>query len=355
MMAEHGNLCVYPVRGNFFHTKTYCLVSYDDWNSDDPQVTGGCLAIGSANLTGNGMTSKSGNIESLVVSDDLQQIEEFINSLSNINCMEFEDLHKYEDNDKHDFRYGFLSQGKFAYKYPTKLNEHLAIKYNLSRKSKNTLNQQQDFDELGIPKPLQERLKMGISTFSVQYFDFNIDPYRSEGYRDLRRKYGIECYLGYWIPKIIVPSLKNKQFELFKIKMFREIRNQMKSITSKIKEDYDTLADKGIIEPDADKGDPSENFRNKVDELEKDGDRLFRIWSQLAFNDLPYDRNDTQNIKEIYDDIIRTVRLRKSKKSTKRAAIELHNLFKQGEKFTMPRFSLEDGKVQLEWRNGMGE
>ena len=94
----------------------------------------------------------------------------------------------------------------------------------------------------------------------------------------------------------------------------------------------------------------------KVDELETDGDRLFRIWSQLAFSDFPYDRNDTQNIDKIYEDIITTIELRKRKNSTQRAVIELHNRFEQGEKFTMPRFSLdEDGKVQLEWRNGMGE
>ena len=355
MMAEHGNFYVYPVRGNFFHTKAYCLIPCDDLNSDVPQVTGGCLAIGSANLTGNGIVSKSGNIESLVISDNFLEIQEFVNSLSSINWMEFEDLHKYKSSDKHDFRYGLLSQGKFVYKYTIELNKHLAIKYNLSPKSEDILNQQQDFDELGIPKPLQERLKIERSTFSVQYFDFDIDPYRSEGYSGLRGKYGIECYLGHWIPEI-VPSLKDKRFELFKTDMFREIRDQMESITSKIKEDYDTLADGGIIETDANKGDPSENFIHKVDELEKDDDRLFRMWSQLAFNDLPYDINNTQNIDEIYDDIITTIELSRRKNSTKWAVIELHNLFEQGEKFTMPRFSLdEDGKVQLNWRNGMGE
>ena len=158
-----------------------------------------------------------------------------------------------------------------------------------------------------------------------------------------------------WIPKIVVPALMDEQFDRFKTEMFRKIKDQMESITSEIKNDYDTLADGGIIETDVDKGDPSENFRRKVDELEKDNDRLFRIWGQLAFNDLPYDRNDTQNIDKIYDDIITTIGLSKSKNSTKWAVIELHNRFEQGEKFTMPRISLEDGKVQLEWRNGMGE
>ena len=185
------------------------------------------------------MVSKSGNIESLVVFDDLRQIEEFIESLSNINWMEFKDLHKY--NDKHDFRYGLLSQGEFAYKYTTNLNEHLAIKYNLSRKSKDT--QQQGFDEIGIPKGFETE----TSTISKQYFDdFDIDPYRPEGYRDLIKNYGIECW-GYWIPKIVVPSLRNERFEFFKTEMFREIRDRMESITSEIKEDYDTLVDGGIL------------------------------------------------------------------------------------------------------------
>lgn len=182
MMAERENLCIYPVGGNFFHTKAYCLVSYDDWNSDDAQVTGGCLAIGSSNLTGNGMVSESGNIESLVVSDDLQQIKEFIESLGNVNWMEFDNLHKYEHNDTHDFRYDLLSQGKFAYKYTSNLNDYLAIKYSLSRESKNI--QKQDFEELGIPAGFDPE----TSTISKQYFDFDIDPYRPNGYRDLRKK-----------------------------------------------------------------------------------------------------------------------------------------------------------------------
>ena len=128
----------------------------------------------------------------------------------------------------------------------------------------------------------------------------------------------------------------------------------MKTITSKIKNDYDILVGGDIIEIDADKGDPSGSFRDKINELEKDNDRLFRIWSQLAFNDLPYDRNDTQNIDKIYDDVIKTIKLSKKKNSTKKAVIQLDDRFKQGEKFIMPRFSLEDGKVQLKWRNSMG-
>ena len=143
-----------------------------------------------------------------------------------------------------------------------------------------------------------------------------------------------------------MPELTDKRF---KKKMFLEIRERMESITSEIKNDYNTLTDGSIIKTDTDKSDPSENFRRKVDELEEDDGRLFRIWSQLAFNDLPYDRNDTQNIDKIYDDIITTIGLSKSKNSTKWAVIELHNRFEQGEKFTMPRISLEDGKVQLEF------
>ena len=350
MIEVHGNLYVYPVRGNFFHTKAYCLSSYDDWNSEDAPVTGGRLAVGSANLTGSGLVATThGNVESLVVSEDLSLIEEFLGSLNNINYMEFDDLYRYEDTDKHDFRYDLLSQGKFAYKYTTNMNDYLAIIYNLSREART--RQQQGFDDLGIPAGFESE----TSTISKRYFDFDIDPYRPKGYRDLRKKYGIECYLGHWVPKIVVPPLTDERFGTFKTEMFCEIRNRLEYITLKITEEYDTLADRGIIEIDADKSDPSENFIRKVDELEEDDDRLFRIWSQLAFNDLPYDRNNTQGIDQIYDSIITTIRLSKRKNSTKRAVIELHYLFEQGEKFIMPRFSLEDGKVQLIWRNGMGE
>ena len=259
MKEERENLCVYPVRENFFHTKAYCLASYDNWYSDDAQPTGGCLAIGSSNLTGNGMVSESGNVESLVVSDDLPQIREFIESLSNINWMEFEDLYEYEHNDKHDFRYDLLSQGEFAYKYETNINTHLAIKYDLSRESKNI--QKQDSEELGIPAGFEPE----TSTISKQYFDFDIKPYRPDGYRDLRKNYGIECYFGHWVPKkiveMIVLELMDKRFEKFKREIFRELRARMESITSEIKNDYNTLIDRNVIDTDTDRDDPSEKFR----------------------------------------------------------------------------------------------
>ena len=350
MIEVRENLFVYPVRGNFFHTKAYCLSSYDDWNSENASVKGGCLAVGSANLTGSGLVATNGNVESLVFSEDLSLIEEFLGSLSNINWMEFEDLHKYEDNDKHDFRHYLLFQGKFAYKYTTNMNDYLAIRYKLSHEAR--IQQQQGFGALGIPAGFESE----TSTISKRYFDFDIDPYRPQGHRDLKKRYGIECYLGHWIPKIVISPLTDERFGTFRTEMFCEIRDRLESITSKIKEDYDMLANEGIIETGADEDDPSGNFRRKVDELEEDDDRLFRIWSQLAFNDLPYDRNDTQGIDQIYDSIITTIGLSKRKNSTKRAVIELHDEFEQEGEFIMPEFFLdEDGKVQLERRNGMGE
>ena len=349
MIAERGNFCVYPVRGNFFHTKAYCLASCDNWNSKDAPVTGGCLAVGSANLTGLGLVTTPGNVESLVVSKDLAQIEEFLMSLENIKWMEFDELHKYEDNDEHDFQYDLLSQGKFAYRYTTNLNDYLAIKYSLSHET--LIRQQQGFEDLGIPAGFETE----TSTISKRYFDFDISPYRPTGYRNLKKKYGIECYLGHWIPKIIVPSLENEQFMRFKTELFCQIRDRLESITLEIRNDYNMLADEDIIETGVDNGKPSESFIRKVDELEEDDNRLLRIWSQLEFNDLPYDRNDTQGIEQIYDNIITTIELSKRKNSTKRAVNELRDEFENEGEFIMPEFSIEDGNVQLNWRDGMGE
>ena len=349
MIKKHGNLHVYPVRGNFFHTKAYCLVSYDDWNSEDAPVTGGCLAIGSANLTGLGLVTPYGNVESLVVSEDLSQIEEFIGSLNNINWMEFYELHTYEDSDEYDFRHDFLSQGKFAYKYTTNMNDYLAIKYNLSHEA--LIQQQQGFEGLGIPAGFETE----TSTIRKLYFDFDISPYRPTGYRNLRRNYGIECYLGHWIPEIVVPSLENEDFRKFKTELFLQIRDRLESITLEIRNDYNTLTDEGIIETGADNGESSERFIRKVNELEEDVKRLHRIWSQLEFNDLPYDRNDTQGIDQIYGSIITTIGLSKRKNSTKRAVDELCDEFEKEREFIMPEFSIEDGNVRLKWRDGIGE
>ena len=141
----------------------------------------------------------------------------------------------------------------------------------------------------------------------------------------------------------------------FKTELFCQIRDRLESITLEIRNDYNMLTDEDIIETGADNGKPSESFIRKVNELEEDDNRLLRIWSQLEFNDLPYDRNDTQGIEQIYDNIITTIELSKRKNSTKRAVNELRDEFENEGEFIMPEFSIEDGNVQLNWRDRMGE
>lgn len=218
----------------------------------------------------------------------------------------------------------------------------MAVKYDLSRRSKDA--QQQGFEEIGIPRGFETE----TSTISKKYFHFNINQYRPNGYRYLRKNYEIECYFCHWIPKVVIPILMDEKFEKFKTEMFHEIGDRMKSIKSEIKNDFNTLVDRGVIET---KDVPFENFKRKVEDLKEDDHRLFRIWSQLAFNDLPYDRSDTRNIDKIFGDIIETIKLSKRKNSTKQAVMELLDEFRQEGEFIMPEFSIEDRNVQLKWRS----
>ena len=56
-------------------------------------------------------------------------------------------------------------------------------------------------------------------------------------------KYGIECSLGYWIPKPAVgkEKSKNKRFRKFKTELFKMPVSRMRRICRKILRDYESL------------------------------------------------------------------------------------------------------------------
>ncbi len=67
---------------NLFHSKAYCLLATDQ--------TMGSLVIGSANLTGNGITSPNGNMELLYDTQNINEITSFYEDLESLDFQDFD-------------------------------------------------------------------------------------------------------------------------------------------------------------------------------------------------------------------------------------------------------------------------
>lgn len=172
----------------------------------------------------------------------------------------------------------------------------------------------------GIPNP---RFQMDTASISNRepYLKFDLQVYQSHD-KDLVPNYGIECFLGRWIPKSVVGDDKksNERFSEFKTKLFKKLDKRMDRICRGILQDYESLTWEGII--DEQEADPTQAFQERIEALRNDGDQLYRIWSGREFFEFPYDLGDVEAIRETFDDILRTVRRRKHKNKTMKALLE---------------------------------
>ena len=153
------------------------------------------------------------------------------------------------------------------------------------------------------------------------YFQFDLQGWQSND-KDLGRKYGVECFLGHWIPKPVVGNDEedNERFREFKTELFKKLDKRMDRICRDIRQDYESLTQQGII--DAQDADPTRAFQERIEDLRHDDDQLYRIWSGRHFFELPYDLGDVEAIREIFDDILRTARRRKRRNKTMNALLE---------------------------------
>ena len=153
------------------------------------------------------------------------------------------------------------------------------------------------------------------------YFQFDLQGWQSND-KDLGRKYGVECFLGHWIPKPVVGNDEedNERFREFKTELFKKLDKRMDRICQDILQDYESLTWEGIIEEQ--EADPTRAFQKRIEDLRHDDDQLYRIWSGRHFFELPYDLGDVEAIREIFDDTLRTARRRKRRNKTMNALLE---------------------------------
>ena len=301
-------LTAYAVRaGRLFHTKGYCLAAYAG-----DELVHGRLAIGSANLTSAGLTETHGNVESLAVHSDIATINGFLEFFdSEENLIDLDELTNFSPDDTTDFQYTLLTYGLFSHKWSATLAAYFSVRFQLNEEGRRRAQE-------GIDTP---GFQMEAATIAKSYFDFDLQGWQPND-RNLVRNFGIECFLGHWIPKSVLEGdvENNERFDQFKSALFEELELTMDSNCREIVQDCDSLMQEGIIdEPETD---PAQSFRDRIASLRNDHDQLYRIWSGRHFFEFPYDLSDVDAIQETFEDILRTARRRRRKNRSMNAVLE---------------------------------
>ncbi len=229
------NICFKIVSaGSLFHAKAYCLVADD--------ITTGSLVIGSANLTGKGLTSSNGNIELLYDTHNLEDIHCFCEDLFNSNELKFieiSELEEFNNTDSDYFKYAILQEGYFVRSYNVTINDLLSFKYRFNAKGQKE-SKSNAFRSLGLKDK---------NSYSYNYFEDiqevikNILLKYNPSYDVDWGDYGIQTEFGHWIPKHIVGYLNKEN---------QEEKNRLKSCKEEIEKELssslDIAKDKMVIQ-----------------------------------------------------------------------------------------------------------
>ncbi|MBD2563955.1 MULTISPECIES: hypothetical protein [Nostoc] len=182
-----------------FHPKAYCLLSNDHQN--------GRLVLGSANLSNRGLIEPFGNIEILYKIEDIKDIIDFYHSLnSDLNCIEVDEIEKFDDTDEYYFKYALLREGFYI-----KINDISSFYELLNFKYKfNDKKNQDTFNEI-LKKYEMKPSDKGIKNYfdSIKEEIINILKKYNSNYKIDWGRYGINTDFGYWIPKHVVSYLND--------------------------------------------------------------------------------------------------------------------------------------------------
>ena len=284
------DLKLYTVpHASLFHSKAYALVSYDK-NGD---INGGSLVVGSANLTGSGITSESGNIESLLSTQCIREISKYTSSL---NCINREAVKDLEDvipaDEKSTLNFALLNEGEFIHKWTADFKSYLSVKYTLSAVG------------MAETKPPALLKRLGFSpeqqTISKLYVDFDPKDYMPPELKHFIKNYGIENHLGYWVPRHVFDKLISSVSGLSE-KFGEYIESNLPKIKEEIAQDYEVMIGENMIEKP--KIEPEIGFENGVEDLLSDEKKLFRMLFRLERFYLPYDLSDIESIDLLAEEI----------------------------------------------------
>lgn len=306
---RNADVTLYAVETTtLFHSKAYAAISYDD----EGEIYCGSLVVGSANLTGNGIIRRNGNIESMLETQEIEHLVEFTEQLDSLHSIPIEEIEEFEKSDSFSFKYALLQEGVFIHKWADNLANNLSIRYHLNTDGKERLGDSA-FSSAGF--------NIATATISKQYFKFDYKPPHLDNSENLSRKYGIETYLGYWVPYEAAESLIDKEkFKKFKKKLKKQLQVEIKDIKQRIQHDYETLCTEGII--DESDIDMPESFEIKANKLLDNDFKLMRIFNKYETFYLPFDINQKEEIEELFDEMLELVESRKAKNTSMKAFLK---------------------------------
>lgn len=298
---------------NLFHSKVYALVALDDHGS----VVSGSIVLGSANLTGAGLIRQGGNYECLIDSQDAEILEEHLSQLNKLKVLSPQQLNRFSRKEEFSFKYALLQSGLFVHKWNDNLEQYLSIRYRLSENGKSRITDQ-SLEVAGF--------NIETATVSKRYFRFDYVPEHLDNTENLLRNYGIETYLGHWLPYSVSESMFDANaLDIFKERLFSEINKQGNGIEINIKKDYEYLLQEGLIEePEIN---PVDSFKSKLDSLTNNELKLKRIYSKYELFYLPFDIQQKDDIFYLFDEMIDVSESRKRKNRTMKAFLESYAAF----------------------------
>ncbi|MGL4503211.1 MAG: hypothetical protein ACRCU2_29385 [Planktothrix sp.] len=333
-------------QGALFHSKLYSLIRLNQKG----ELISGNLVITSANLTKPGWIDehKYKNIESIFGISNLETIKQFYQELNSLKYVTLEELTEKKTfaglekfnkaketstvnnateiikpklNSSLHFKYELLCCGKFLYKWNENLNSCLSIRYNLTLKAK-AKSLQKEFSERGF--------NIEKATISKNYFDLTdeekkhiLDSNQNKQIDNLTKNYGIQTFLGYWIPKQFTSVLEERsnQYDTFADNLFKKLEEQLEGVCKNAQKDYLYLLEEELILP-TNKGNFENDLTEKIENLRESTTKLQRIWNKYYLFDLPYNYiEDAEKIENLYDVLMETCKILKNKKISVRAVL----------------------------------
>lgn len=311
------SVSVYAVKcpGLLFHSKAYALIAF---NNKDEVVSGG-LVVGSGNLSKQGVGIQNGNIESFLVSSDIETIQEFWNRTSKLDV---DDIEKVKDSQTvEEF---IINEGIFVHLWSDKdaVQQFLSCKYTLTDDYRKKINESQN--ELK-----NRKFDIDAKTISKRYLAFDESGIST---KDWKTNYLIETFLGYWTPKIVLDKITTEEddnaFVTFKSKIISSLKNQLESNRDVIQNEYQELLDLGIILELPEKQKPYDSLFSKITDLENNDVKLKRIFYQYTDFIFPYDPDSESyydNLNYFVHDLMDSIKGRMKKNKTMKAVQDLIN------------------------------
>ena len=303
---------IYAVRcDKIFHSKAYAIINFDE----NGNVRKGGLVVGSGNLTGNGLVNPSGNIESFLGTDDVDEIQDFYQRTKQLKPIPLSRWQKTERNLPNIV----VNLGTFIHLWTDNdhTKQYLNLKFILTENGKKQIRNGQTL--------LEERgYDIDSDTISHNYFKWIDSGVSIKGWK---RNYMIESLLGYWMPKVVFGKMAvdacDNDFVSFKDRLLADLEEQLKTHKKEMDEAYNVFLERELIQEEP--CSPSEKLQKKLDELKGNEDLLKRFYCKYEQFDLPYypkSREYDENVKKVFKSLKFSAETSRSKNVVKKAFLD---------------------------------